>query len=89
MKVERVEFTDRKQAVLTVSQSWFLIEGGLSKAEEEKLWTVPLLYGTSHSAEGPEQLHLLTGKKEKVVVQMGNTQDWIKVRCVPSVRPSI
>jgi hypothetical protein len=86
VRVERVEFTERGKAVLTVSQSWFLIEGALSKAEEEKLWAVPLLYGTSHSADSPT-LHLLTGKADRVVVEMGDTQDWIKVRPRPRPRP--
>lgn len=81
VRVERAEFTDRGQCVLTVSQAWFLIEGALSKEEEEKVWSVPLLYGTSHTVDAP-QLQLLTGKADRLVVEMGHTQDWIKVRAL-------
>ena len=67
VRVEKAEFTERA-AVLTVSQSWFLIEGALSKEEEGKVWTVPLLHGTSTSAATPA-LHLLTGKTDQVGVR--------------------
>jgi len=84
VRVESVDLTDT-MATLTVSQSWFLVEGALSKDEESKLWTVPLLYGTAASAAaaasngGQPELQLLTSKTDKIEIPLSNPNDWVKL----------
>jgi len=82
VRVEQADLTDGK-AYLTVSQSWFLVEGALSKEEESKLWTVPLLYGTAASVNGSTgvrpDLQILTFKTDTIEVPLRGPNDWVKL----------
>ncbi len=85
VRVDGVDLSDASKAVLTVSQSWFLVEGSLSKEEEAKLWTVPLLYGTAASVAAASNggvqpaLQLLTAKTDKVEIPLSGPGDWVKL----------
>eukprot|EP00640_Fibrocapsa_japonica_P000353 CAMPEP_0113937194 /NCGR_PEP_ID=MMETSP1339-20121228/3867_1 /TAXON_ID=94617 /ORGANISM="Fibrocapsa japonica" /LENGTH=883 /DNA_ID=CAMNT_0000939869 /DNA_START=46 /DNA_END=2697 /DNA_ORIENTATION=- /assembly_acc=CAM_ASM_000762 len=61
---------------LTLEQSWFLQEGSVS-AEEDKLWTVPVIVA-SKSAPTPVQT-LMDGKQTVVEVAVTSPQDWVKI----------
>lgn len=68
LKVLGSSFSGGK-ATIELEQKWFLSDGSEVKADEAKLWCVPILTATS-SGVGDE-IHMMREDKMKIVVDMG------------------
>ncbi|CAM9196354.1 unnamed protein product [Chrysoparadoxa australica] len=63
---------------LSLEQEWFLADGSVGGPDEQKLWTIPLLYSTPTTTASP-QMELMSELKMDITIPLASKDDWVKL----------
>mmetsp|Transcript_20947 Transcript_20947/g.30195 ORF Transcript_20947/g.30195 Transcript_20947/m.30195 type:complete len:870 (-) Transcript_20947:137-2746(-) len=60
---------------IELQQSWFLADG--SGANDDKIWTIPLIFATSSSES--DKAVLMTQRRQTFTIPLASADDWLKI----------
>lgn len=63
---------------MELEQNWFLADGSVNSEDEQKLWSIPLIFATSTSVSEPAILMQSRTQTFTIPLQ-GGGQDWVKL----------
>jgi aminopeptidase N len=71
------ETWDESQAVVTVSQSWFLADGSEVSTEDVKQWCIPIITSTSNGVQ--PSVTFLREETATITVPLNGPEGWVKL----------
>jgi aminopeptidase N len=71
------------EAKVTLAQSWFLADGSDVKADEAKLWCVPIL--TATKAGVSDDISMMREDAMEITVPIAGAGDWVKLNASQQV----